>query len=200
MKILIVDDDPVSLAMFAHALRDRYTVLTARNGFDAIELATEEAPDLVLLDVMMPELDGLQVCRLLRATPSTADIRVMFVTAVDSPQGEQLGLELGAVDYITKPVNLTLAKLRIHNQLELKRQGDRIEAQNRELLTQKAALETTLGRIKHLEGILAICMHCRKVRTEDNVWQLLEQYISEHTDALFSHGICPECLREHWSL
>jgi len=196
VKILIVDDDPVNIGVLANALKSSYEILTALNGYDAISLVKEHSPDLVLLDVMMPELDGLQVCRLIRAEGRFADIPIIFVTAVDSMEGEVQGLELGAVDYITKPVNLKLAKLRIRNQLELKRQQNIVTQQNTLLTRQKEELEATLARIKRLEGILSICMCCKKIRAESNAWQQVEQYVSEHSDAVFSHGLCPECFEK----
>ena len=196
MKILIVDDEPVNVAVLANALKGSYAICTAQNGYEAIRMVKEEKPDLVLLDIMMPELDGLQVCRLLRAEEAYADIPIIFVTAMDSAEGEAQGLELGAVDYITKPVNLKLAKLRIRNQIELKRQQNIVKEQNALLTQQKQALEATLGRIKRLEGLISICMYCKKMRTGDNAWQQLEQYIGEHSDAVFSHGLCPECFEQ----
>jgi len=194
MKILIVDDDPVNIGVLANALRESYEILTALNGHDAISLVKERSPDLVLLDIMMPDMDGLQVCRLIRAEGVYADTPIIFVTAVDSLEGEGQGLELGAVDYITKPVNIKLMKLRVRNQIELKRRRNIIQEQSSLLTRQKAELEATLGRIKRLEGLLSVCMTCKKIRTEGNSWQQFEQYIGEHSDAVFSHGLCPECL------
>jgi len=193
MKILIVDDEPVNIGVLANALKGSYEICTALNGYDAIRLVKEEAPDLVLLDVMMPELDGLQVCRLIRAEGAFADTPVIFVTAVDSMEGEMQGLELGAVDYITKPMNLKLAKLRIRNQIELKRQRNLVEEKNALLTRQKAELEATLGRIRRLEGMISICISCKKVRADSDAWQKIEQYVTEHSEAVFSHGFCPEC-------
>ncbi len=196
MKVLIVDDDPVNIGVLANALKGSYEICTALNGYDAIAQVKQESPDLVLLDVMMPDLDGLQVCRLIRAEGAYADLPIIFVTAVDSLEGEVQGLELGAVDYITKPVNLKLAKLRVRNQIELKRQRNIVKEQNALLTRQKEALEATLGRVKRLEGMISICMYCKKMRTEANVWQQLEQYLGEHSDAVFSHGLCPECFEQ----
>ena len=196
MKILIVDDDPVNIGVLANALKGSYEICTAQNGYDAISLVKEQSPDLVLLDVMMPEMDGLQVCRLIRAEGAHADMPIIFVTAVDSLEGELQGLELGAVDYITKPVNLKLARLRIRNQLELKRQRNIVEEQNALLTRQKAELEATLGRVKRLEGMISICMQCKKVRAENDAWQQVEQYVGEHSDAVFSHGLCPACFAQ----
>jgi DNA-binding response OmpR family regulator len=193
MRILIVDDDPVNIGVLAAALKDTYEISTARNGYDAIRLVKEESPDLVLLDIMMPELDGLQVCRLIRSEGAFADTPIIFVTAVDTIEGEMEGLQLGAVDYITKPVNLMLAKLRIRNQMEIRRQKNVISEQNGLLTRQNDELEARLARIKRLEGLITICMSCKKIRTESRAWQQLEQYIGEHSDAVFSHGLCPEC-------
>ena len=150
MKILIVDDEPTNINLLAHALKNSYEIITASNGFDAISLVKEQSPDLVLLDVMMPEMDGFQVCRLLRAEGACAETPVIFVTAVDSQEGELEGLELGAVDYITKPINLKLAKLRIRNQLELKRQRDIVKEQNVLLTRQQTALREAEQLARHL--------------------------------------------------
>ncbi|MCX7140759.1 MAG: response regulator [Proteobacteria bacterium] len=196
MKILIVDDNPVNIDLLVNALKDGYEICTALNGYDAISLVKEESPDLILLDVMMPDLDGFEVCRLIRAEGAYADIPIIFVTAIDSLEGEVRGLELGAVDYITKPVNLKLAKLRVRNQLELRRQRNIVKEQNAVLTRQKEELEATLGRLKRLEGMLSVCMSCKKIRTESNAWQQFEQYLGEHSDAVFSHGLCPECFAE----
>ncbi len=196
MKILIVDDEAVNVGVLANALKGSYEICTALSGEEALGMLKEHSPDLVLLDVMMPEMDGFEVCRLMRAEGAYADTPIIFVTALDSEEGESEGLELGAVDYITKPVNLKLAKLRIRNQLELKRQRNVVEAQNRLLTLQKAELEATLARVKRLEGLITICMSCKKIRGENKAWQRLEKYMSEHSDAFFSHGICPECLEK----
>ncbi len=196
MIILVVDDDPVNRQLLVHALSGAYEVHAAEDGREALRLTKALSPDLVLLDIMMPDLDGLQVCRLLRADPATADTPVMFVTAVDSPDGERVGLELGAVDYLTKPIDLRLAKLRIKNQLERQHQHRLIAEQNARLAEQNRQLREALDRVKRLEGILSLCMYCKKVRTENDAWQRLESYVSQHTDARFSHGMCPECFAE----
>lgn len=196
MKVLVVDDDDVSRDLLLNALKSAHETRAARDGREALRVAREWAPDLVLLDVMMPELDGLEVCRILRQDPALADTPVMFITAVDSSEGERRGLELGAVDYITKPFDLRLTRLRVHNQLELRRQRQQIREQNELLSRQKAELEATLARVKRLEGVLSICMDCKKIRAENDAWQQLERYLSEHTDAVFSHGLCAECFDE----
>jgi DNA-binding response OmpR family regulator len=193
MKVLIVDDDELNVGLLTGALKDLYTILTAANGEDALRLMRDASPDLVLLDVMMPDIDGLEVSRRAKAESALADVPVIFVTAMDTIEGQSAGLALGAVDYITKPVNVVHLKLRVRNQLEIKRQRDQITRMKRVLERRNAALERTLERVKRLEGFLTICMYCKKIRAADDQWQQLERYITEHTDAQFSHGICPEC-------
>lgn len=189
-SILVVDDDPVNLQVVASALKNEYDIITAQSGQEAISRLKEQAPDLLILDVMMPDLSGFELCRLLKSDESFADIPVIFLTALDSTEGEIQGLEFGGIDYLTKPINFALLKLRVRNHLALKLQRD-------QLARQKAELEAALARVKQLEGIIPICMHCKSIR-EDDVWQRLETYFSEHTDALFSHGVCPKCMAEHY--
>jgi response regulator RpfG family c-di-GMP phosphodiesterase len=124
-------------------------------------------------------------------------VPVIFLTAMDSSEGEAKGLSLGGIDYLSKPVNFDLLKLRVRNHIELKDRNDMVREQRDLLARQKAELEEALARIKQLEGVIPICMHCKSIRSDDASWQQLEAYISDHTDALFSHGICPTCF-EHF--
>ena len=104
--ILVVDDSPTNLAILNVVLRDIYQVITCNNGADALTLAAAEEPDLIILDIMMPGMDGYEICDRLKANPATRDIPVMFVTAMDQERQEAKGLALGAVDYIAKPVSM----------------------------------------------------------------------------------------------
>jgi DNA-binding response OmpR family regulator len=197
-RILIVDDEPINIHLLEKILGDLYNTNSADNGYDAIRQVKELRPDLILLDVMMPELGGFEVCKILKTDELFADIPILFLTAMDSIAGEVMGLELGGIDYLTKPVNFELLKLRVRNHIELKERNDLVKEQRDLLAIQKAELEMALGRVKRLEGIIPICMHCKNIRGDDASWQRLEAYISDHTDAHFSHGICPACLEEHY--
>ena len=129
--VLIVDDTPENLAVLGELLQPNYRVLVANSGRRALAIATvNPQPDLILLDVMMPEMDGYQVLAELRQNPRTAQIPVIFVTAMDALEDEQRGLDLGAIDYITKPLRppIVLARVRVH--LELKAARDRLRDQN----------------------------------------------------------------------
>lgn len=195
-KILIVDDESINTRLLEMTLSDDYKTVVANNGLDAIRLVQEQKPDLVLLDVMMPGLDGFKACQIIKSDPESATIPIIFVTALDKQSEESQGLSLGAVDYITKPINPDLVKLRVKNHIELKSQRDLLRLQRDILERQKNDLEETLGRIKRLEGIISICMYCKKIQNEAELWEQVEKYITEHSDALFSHGICPDCFEE----
>lgn len=124
-RILVVDDIPANIKLICESLKDAYELVVAVDGPRALELArSEHPPDLVLLDVVMPGMDGHEVCKRLKQAPETRDIPVVFLTAKDQLEDEKHGLELGAVDYITKPVSLPILKVRVKNHLELKRQRD----------------------------------------------------------------------------
>jgi diguanylate cyclase (GGDEF)-like protein len=122
--ILVVDDSPTNLAILNVVLKEIYHVITASSGAEALTMAASEEPDLIILDIMMPGMDGYEICDRLKANPFTRDIPVMFVTAMDQERQEARGLALGAVDYIAKPVSPPIVLARVRNQLELKRQRD----------------------------------------------------------------------------
>lgn len=126
--ILIVDDVPSNVQILARQLGTIYQVKVATNGVDALEIAQNNQPDLILLDVMMPDMDGFEVCRRLKANKITQKIAVIFLTGMQTESDEELGLNLGAVDYITKPLVLPIIKARIRNHIRLKRQADLLES------------------------------------------------------------------------
>ncbi len=132
--VLVVDDDPANLGVVGGLLAPDHAVKVANSGQRALQLASQPPrPDLILLDIMMPEMDGHAVLAALKADPATRDIPVVFLTAIDSPQGEEGGLREGAVDYITKPIQPLLLLARVREQLELKQARDALEAHNAQL-------------------------------------------------------------------
>jgi putative two-component system response regulator len=123
--ILVVDDTPDNLQLISELLIDRYRVKVANNGAKALRIAQgSPAPDLILLDIMMPEMDGYEVCRRLKADPQTCDIPLIFLTAKSEVADEQLGFDLGAADYITKPISPPIVLARVKAQLQLKAATD----------------------------------------------------------------------------
>lgn len=132
--ILIVDDTPDNLMLLSALLKDQYRLKIATNGAKALQIAaTAPSPDIILLDVMMPELDGYETCRRLKAAPTTADIPVIFLTAKIQPEDEEMGLNLGAADYITKPISPAIVMARVATQLHLRNTRQLLQDQNRHL-------------------------------------------------------------------
>ena len=115
---LIVDDEPTNIHILSNILSDDYEIRAANGGQRAIEAAISQSPDLVLLDMVMPEIDGLEVCKRLKANEATKDIPIIFVTSMSDPANEELGLQAGAVDYISKPVSPPIVKARVKIHLQ----------------------------------------------------------------------------------
>jgi two-component system, sensor histidine kinase and response regulator len=154
--VLVADDTPAHLAMLSELLQPLYTVRVANCGRRALTLARlEPLPDLVLLDIMMPDMSGYDVLQELRADPGTADIPAVFVTGLDSGAEEQRGLELGAADYIVKPINSAVVLARVHTQLELKRARDQLRAQNRDLAEEVDRRRRAESEVRELNAALA---------------------------------------------
>ena len=128
-RLLVVDDTPDNLYLMSALLEDKYEVTTAESGAQALELAaSDRPPELILLDIMMPEMDGYEVMRRLRQNPATASIPVIFLTALTSIEEEQFGLDLGAVDYITKPISPPVVLARVNTHLERSANARRLQA------------------------------------------------------------------------
>ena len=123
-RILIVDDAMENIQILHQALREEHDVLFALNGVKALEVAHQQKPDLILLDAMMPDMDGYAVCAALRAADHTKDIPIIFVTALSHPKDETRALEAGAVDFISKPFNIAVVRARVRTHLTVKRQSD----------------------------------------------------------------------------
>jgi DNA-binding response OmpR family regulator len=152
--ILVVDDTPANLAILFTGLRNAgYKVLINERGDIALQTAAYALPDLIILDVMMPGIDGFETCRRLKEDPRTRDIPVILMTALTDPIDEVTGLRAGAVDYIIKPIHVEVVLARISTHLTLRKLY-------RDLERKHAALEAALATIKTLSGIIPICAWC----------------------------------------
>jgi len=186
--ILVVDDTPANLAILFTGLRNAgYKVLINERGDIALQTAAYTLPDLIILDVMMPGIDGFETCRRLKEDPRTRDIPVILMTALTDPIDEVTGLRAGAVDYITKPIHVEVVLARISTHLALRKLY-------RDLERKHAALEAALATIKTLSGIIPICAWCgNKIRDEGGEWMSVATYLETHAEVTFSHTICPDC-------
>lgn len=192
MQILIADDDSTSRRMLQSALSKwRYEVVVACDGEEAWRaLEVHNSPRLLILDWMMPGLDGPEICRRLRAGPSADPAYVLLLTARRSAEDIACGLDSGADDYMAKPFTKLELRARV-------RVGERTLALQRTLAGRVKELEAALQENHVLRGILPICSYCKKIRDDQNYWRQLEVYLSAHSRAQFSHGICPECYDKH---
>ncbi|HEX8845044.1 MAG TPA: diguanylate cyclase [Pyrinomonadaceae bacterium] len=157
--ILVADDEPVNRALIQRRLqREGYRILTAQNGSVAVEMTREALPDLVILDVMMPEMDGMDACRLIKEDPATRDIPVIFLSARDETEMKVSGLTLGANDYISKPFKAEELLARVHVAIRLKRERDQLrtdaeEAAARAEVAQERAMTDALTGLLNRYGL-----------------------------------------------
>lgn len=133
-RILIVDDSPANIKVLAEALRADYAISVATNGIEALRLVKTKKPSLILLDIIMPDMDGYEVCVKLKSDVGTKEIPVIFITAKSDPENETKGLELGAIDYITKPITPAVVRIRVKTHLALRQAYWEMAQQNQALL------------------------------------------------------------------
>ena len=197
-NILVVDDDPGNIALIGEVLHDHFQVRVATNGQRALELAAmSPQPDLILLDVMMPQMDGYQVLEQLKASADTKDIPVIFVTALDTADNELSGFRLGAVDYITKPVMPQLLLARVSTHLELKTASDSLRNQNDwlEAEVQKRMQENDLIQLVSIRALA----HLAETRDQETGNHILrtQAYVNTLARALSTHPDYADMLDDH---
>ena len=191
VSILVVDDDPVIRFAAVRLLRKAgYPVAEAENGETALRLVRETHPDLVLLDVMLPDKDGYEICRIIKTDQDLKNTYVILLSSKKTGSDDQSeGLEIGADGYVARPVSNRELLARVQSMVRIiraERDRDRLIGE----------LQDALANIRILRGLLPICCNCKKIRDDKGYWSQLEKYLHEHSDAEFSHSICPECLRK----
>lgn len=179
--ILVVDDNESTLrstsVMLGHA---GFEVREAKNGLTCLDSMREKLPDLVLLDVQLPDIDGLEVCRLIKSDEALAPAFVVHYSAVYTTSDEQsAGLEGGADGYLVRPLQSRELLARLHAFLRHKKTID--------------SLRKALDEISTLQGLIPICAHCKKIRDDKGFWSNVEVYLAKHSDLTFTHGVCPDC-------
>jgi len=231
-NILIVEDSPTQALQLQSLLEENdFEVSSAYNGAEGLSCLKEEKPDLVVSDIVMPEMDGYELCRKIKEDDDLKSIPVLLLTQLTEPEDIIKGLDAGADNFVTKPydpklllsqieyilVNRTMrTSPRTEMGVEVFFAGkkyfinsDRMQIldllfstyqnslqQKRELERKNKELKEALDTINTLHGILPICANCKKIRDDKGSWSQIEAYITKHSEAQFSHGICPECAKK----
>ncbi len=189
MRILIADDDRVGAAILKGSLeRLGHDVLVAHEGHEAWQaLQHDDTIAMAILDWMMPGMDGLELCRLIRQDAGHAHLYVIMLTARSGQSDVVTAIDSGADDYLTKPFDPEELRARVGV-------GLRIVTLQRGLADRVVELQEALSKVKQLSGLLPICSYCKRIRSDENYWEQIDRFVSEHSEAEFSHGICPPCL------
>lgn len=189
MRILIADDDITSRTVLSAVLqKGGHEVVEVCDGDEAlVVLQCADAPRMAILDWMMPGIDGIEVCRRVRACETDHPPYLIILTTRGEKTDISEGLNAGANDYIAKPFSAVELSARIEVGCRYVALEDRFAAKVREL-------REAMAQIKTLGGIVPICSSCKKIRDDAGYWRQVELYVSEHSDAKFTHGICPECM------
>jgi DNA-binding response OmpR family regulator len=191
MRVLVADDDRVAAEMLSRTLvRWNFEVAVVSDGASAWRhLEAETTPTIAILDWMMPDLNGVDVCRRVRAELPLANMYLILLTSLDTRKDVVTGLESGADDYVVKPFDPDELRARVHV-------GVRVLRLQEQLADRVAELQVALSNVKQLHGLLPICSYCKRIRGDDQYWQQVESYIAERSEAQFSHGICPACFKD----
>jgi PleD family two-component response regulator len=187
--VLIVDDVPENVELLYSVLKDEgYRFAIALNAAETYKAIKKEVPDLILLDIMLPDGNGFALAEQIISTHQDRYIPIIFITARAHAEDKVKGFQSGGVDYITKPFEETEVSARVKTHIDLK-----LARQKQADLIQQ--LQQALNEVQQLRGIIPICARCKKVRNDEGFWMQVEHYISEHSQAEFSHGLCPNCMQ-----
>jgi len=187
VTVLIADDDKLTLNVVNDVLaRAGYDVLTATDGDLAWKKLQQSNAQLAILDWVMPGMEGIEICRRAQNEPKLSNRYFILLTGKDTTEDLVAGLQSGASDYLRKPFDEAelLARVEV---------GIRFIELERKLAERVDELETALAQVKRLEGLLPICSYCKRIRNEQDYWERVDNYISQHANVRFSHNICPEC-------
>lgn len=189
LMILVVDDVATNVQILAETLSPIYRIKVASNGVDALEIALREQPDLILLDIMMPKMDGFEVCQHLKENLITRKTPVIFLTGRNTESDEERGLNLGAVDYITKPFKIAIVKARIRNHVRLKQQADLLES-----LALLDALTHIANRRRFDETLVTEWKRAKRDESPLSLILIDIDYFKQYNDS-YGHGAGDNCLQ-----
>jgi AmiR/NasT family two-component response regulator len=195
VKVLIAEDNFLVGEMIQGVAEEVGCVVVGRamDGRQAVEMTTELRPDVVLMDIKMPDLDGIEAADIIQIRCPTP---VVILTAYNTPEMLEKASLAGVGAFLAKPPRvrelsqaIVIARARFEDLVNLRRANDVLQRRTREL-------KEALVKIKTLRGLIPMCAYCKKIRSDKGYWQQLEEYLTEHSEADFTHGICPECLQK----
>lgn len=187
LRVLIADDDKIATRILSAAIAPwQFDVAVVHDGEAAWAHLSAHRPPLAILDWEMPGADGPELCGRLRQTPALAGTYVILLTAREGRANLVTGLDAGADDYLTKPFDREELRARVQA-------GVRVVTLQQRLADRVAELQQALADVRQLEGLISICSYCKRIRSEAQQWEQMERYISDHSHAQFSHGVCPSC-------
>jgi len=194
-KILVTDDDPDILELNSTILRKvGYEVYEASTAKETLEMVRTHRPDLIILDVILPDMRGTRLCRMIKDDPDLRGPFIILMSGVQvSSNNQAKGLNVGADGYLVKPVSKKEFIARVQAMERIKHAEDALMETKREQEATIEKLQKALEEIKTLRGLIPICAWCKKIRDDEGYWDELEVYLSKHSEAVFSHGLCPEC-------
>lgn len=195
MTIIVTDDDPTMLALTGAILRRAgYEVFEASTGAECLETTHRHHPDLILLDVILPDISGVELCRRIKADTDLCMTFIVLLSGVQTSSEYQAdGLNVGADGYIVKPISNKELVARVQAMERIKNAEDLLRRKEKEQEELIKKLRVALVEVKTLRGLMPICASCKKIRDDEGYWDRLESYLTKHTDAVFTHGLCPEC-------
>ena len=190
IRLLVADDDRMATKILTAAIKDwPFEVVVVHDGEAAWTVMSEQHPQIAVLDWEMPGADGPELCRRARQTPECAGTYIILLTGREGRANLIHGLGAGADDYVTKPFDREEFLVRIQV-------GARVAALQQRLAERVEELQAALANVRQLEGFIAICSYCKRIRSDAQQWEQMERYISDHSHAQFSHGICPDCFEK----
>jgi AmiR/NasT family two-component response regulator len=194
-RVLIVEDETLVSRIIQEAVKEIGGIIAGRaaSGLRAVEMAQSLQPDVILMDIGLPDIDGLEAARRIQECCPTP---VVVLTAHETPELVERAGAAGVGAYLVKPPQagdmdrvITIAMARFGDMVELRRLNAELQARN-------AELQEALAKVKTLSGLLPICASCKKIRDDQGYWHQIEVYIRDHSEANFSHGICPDCKKK----
>jgi len=193
MKVILVEDDPISSMIMKKNIEHwGYELEIFSDGLAAMDRLKNDDYELVALDWMLPGVSGIDICKAIRENEGELKHYVVFITSKTATEELVEAFEAGADDFISKPIKIEELKARLNV-------GYRIVTLQKDLTQKIKEKKEALAHVRQLQGLISICSYCHRIRNDEETWEKLEKYITNHSEAKFSHGICPECMEKYFS-